>query len=305
MKALNRYGIDGLLNPSTKSKLLFRQQGRIDFFEEEYLTPDTPHNSRTLIRPYPVEDIDFSFGGAYSQYNWELFFHIPLLIADRLSQNQRFEEAMKWYHFIFDPTATEGGEPPGRYWKLRPFYKPYEEENGRPQRIHDLMRLLNDGDAEQQKLVDEWEKDPFKPHLIARRRIAAYMKTVVMKYLDNLIAWGDQLFRRDTMESNLEVAQLYILATEILGERPAAISAKNNKRKSLTFSELEDELDVFSNAELENLLLSPPKIPLSTNGKTETLTLPSILYFCIPNNAELLEYWNSATRLEQKYCIGT
>jgi ElaB/YqjD/DUF883 family membrane-anchored ribosome-binding protein len=217
-----------------------------------------------------------------------------LLIADRLSQNQRFEEAMQWYHYIFDPTETQGGKPPGRYWKLRPFYEPYQPKNRKPKRIHDLMRLLNNGDTEQEMLVDEWEKDPFKPHLIARRRIAAYMKTVVMKYLDNLIAWGDQLFRRDTMESNVEAAQLYILAAEVLGERPAAVSTQNSQRKSLTFSQLEElGLDVFSNAALENLLPEAPNIPLSTNGKNETLTLPSILYFCIPNNAELLEYWDT------------
>ncbi len=29
----------------------------------------------------PVEEIEFHYDGAYSQYNWELFFHIPLLIA--------------------------------------------------------------------------------------------------------------------------------------------------------------------------------------------------------------------------------
>ncbi len=285
---LNRYGIDGLLNPPSHSEL-FRQQGNYTGFFDEY----SPSHFVLKKPSYPIEDIDFSFGGSYSQYNWEIFFHIPLLIADRLSQNQRFEEAMKWYHYIFDPTETQGGKPPGRYWKLRPFYEPYQEENGKPKRIHDLMRLLNGKDVEQENLVDEWEKDPFKPHLIARRRTGAYMKTVVMKYLDNLIAWGDMLFRRDTMESNVEAAQLYILAAEILGDRPAAISAKNNQRKSLIFSELEElGLDVFSNAELENLLPESPSIPLSTSGKTETLTLPSILYFCIPNNAELLEYWN-------------
>ena len=44
------------------------------------------------------------------------------------------------------------------------------------------------------------------------------MKTVVMKYIDNLIAWGDQLFRRDTIESINEATQLYILAAQIVSE---------------------------------------------------------------------------------------
>ena len=50
------------------------------------------------------EIIDFSPDAAYSVYNWELFFHAPLYIAERLSQNQQFEDALKWFHFIFDPT---------------------------------------------------------------------------------------------------------------------------------------------------------------------------------------------------------
>ena len=46
-------------------------------------------------------------GAAYAVYNWELFFHIPLYIAELLSQNQKFEDALKWYHYIFDPTLAE------------------------------------------------------------------------------------------------------------------------------------------------------------------------------------------------------
>ena len=41
----------------------------------------------------------------------------------------------------------------------------------------------------------------FPPESSARTRRSAYQKTVVMKYLDNLLAWADQLFRRDTIES--------------------------------------------------------------------------------------------------------
>ncbi len=38
---------------------------------------------------------------------------------------------------------------------------------------------------------------------------AAYQKPVVMKYIDNLISWGDQLFQRDTIESINEATLLY------------------------------------------------------------------------------------------------
>jgi hypothetical protein len=40
-----------------------------------------------------------------------------------------------------------------------------------------------------------------------------------MKYIANLIAWGDQAFRQDTLESIHEATQLYVMAAEILGSR--------------------------------------------------------------------------------------
>jgi hypothetical protein len=75
-----------------------------------------------------------------------------------------------------------------------------------------------------------WEADPFNPHLIARMRLVAYQKTVVMKYIDNLIAWGDQLNGQDTMESTNEAAQLYVLASQILGPRPERVPSRGTLR---------------------------------------------------------------------------
>ena len=52
-----------------------------------------------------------------------------------------------------------------------------------------------------------------------------------MKYLDNLIAWGDSLFRQDTMETVNEATQLYVLAANILG-RAAADASPSAARSS-------------------------------------------------------------------------
>ena len=49
--------------------------------------------------------------------------------------------------------------------------------------------------------ISDWRNHPFMPHWVARDRPVAYMKWVVMKYIDNLVAWGDYLFRQDTIES--------------------------------------------------------------------------------------------------------
>ena len=58
---------------------------------------------------------------------------------------------------------------------------------------------------------------------MARSRPSAYQWYVVMKYLDNLIAWGDSLFLADTQETINEAVLCYVLAANILGPRPQAM----------------------------------------------------------------------------------
>src|SRR5262249_46701806 len=152
----------------------------------------------------------------------ELFFHAPLQVAVRLAKDGRHEEAQRWFHFIFDPTTDSRSPSPRRFWRFAPFHEDNEDDSARA-----MMQGLpytgtepNLNDAQraqlaekQQKVRDQlsawWEK-PFSPHVIARLRIAAYQKAVVMKYIDNLVEWGDKLFRRDTMESIQEATQIYI-----------------------------------------------------------------------------------------------
>src|SRR5262249_3572612 len=135
----------------------------------------------------------------YANYNWEILFHIPVMIAVHLSNNQRFAEAQKWFHYVFDPTATDG-TPPQRFWKFVAF-----RNEGTIESIDSLLTLLSTPD-DQLSAADLVYKrsvqtgynamitNPFQPHVIARTRISAYQYYVVMKYLDNLIAWGDNLF---------------------------------------------------------------------------------------------------------------
>ncbi|MEX2345249.1 MAG: neuraminidase-like domain-containing protein [Balneolaceae bacterium] len=162
------------------------------------------------------------FKGAYGTYYREIFFHIPFLIANHLNSQGKYADAQKWYHYIFNPTANEVIEFPSsataeqkkkmemdRNWRYLEF---------REQDIQKLRDQLNDKTA-----IETYKKDPFNPHAIARLRLSAYQKTIVMKYIDNLLDWGDQLFARDTMESINEATMLYITAKEILGKKPSMI----------------------------------------------------------------------------------
>jgi hypothetical protein len=48
-----------------------------------------------------------------------------------------------------------------------------------------------------------------------------------MKHIDHLIARGDELFRRETPESINEATLLYVIAAELLGQRPQALPAND------------------------------------------------------------------------------
>ncbi|MGC1121819.1 MAG: neuraminidase-like domain-containing protein [Candidatus Methanofastidiosia archaeon] len=258
IRQLNRYGIDGLLNPDPDGEApdLRRQMISAEFFGSEYKPTDK------VVEPYPKDEFDFSPDGSYSLYNCELFFHAPFLIADHLSNNQRFAEAQKWYHYIFDPTDVSDDSYPARFWKIKPFYNA-----GKGEPIQKLMLLLNAKNLTEEEAkvrnqlvsqIDEWRKNPFNPHAIARIRQTAYQKAIVMKYLDNLISWGDHLFRQDTIESINEATQLYVLAAQILGKKPEDIPRLEDNGVK-TFNDLADHLDEFSNALIEiETALSPP-----------------------------------------------
>ena len=73
------------------------------------------------------------------------------------------------------------------------------------------------------------------------------MLKTVMAYLDNLIAWGDSLFRQDTGESIDEATQLYVLAAQLLGPAAAARAAQSGRPRK-TYASLRADLDAISNA---------------------------------------------------------
>jgi hypothetical protein len=272
IKAFNKFGVKGLLNRNMET-----QPDLINF--EDYIP-----NTSLVATPYPSDQVDFGYRSAYSQYNWELFFHIPMLIACRLKNDQRFEEARKWFHFIFDPTNSESGGRE-RFWQFKPFY---DEAGTVIETLDDLLR----NETELAEQVEKWMANPFKPHVIARMRISAFMKNVVLKYLDNLIAWGDQLFSRDTIENINEATNLYILAAKILGERPPKIPPRA-AHNELSFDEISPDLDSFSNAmvDIENFI-SPSISPVDTSAGNSN-SLGQMFYFCVPQNEYLLKYWDA------------
>lgn len=310
---LNTDGIKGLLESN-----LTIQSDKGSVFEKNYkpnftggIVKKAPGDENyTPSAPYTFykENVCFDLYGANSIYNWELFFHAPLYIATRLSKNGKYEEAMHWFHYIFDPTSDEmplaGQSETSRYWKVLPFkYTPAENLEKWFRGLSGQPENSSDNTA-----IAAWRDNPFKPHLIARGRPVAYMKNVVLKYVENLLAWGDSLFRMDTMESVNEALQIYVIANHILGPRPQYVP-KRGTVKPQTYDSLKGKWDGFSNAlvEMENIFPYTSAVPVGDkdNG-VNMLGVGQALYFGIPGNGQLLKYWDTvADRLFKiRHCMN-
>jgi hypothetical protein len=309
---LNRDGLTGMLDPVWQASLKTPKDGDTNPADDYFDTLYQPESSTTVQVIHHAQEIDVSDSGAYSGYNWELLFFIPLTIALQLSKTQRFAEAQSWFHYIFNPTASDTSIPaPQRYWNFLAF-----RNAPTPSPIDALLTLLSTqpNSPQAKEVLTGYQAilaDPFQPHAVARTRHSAYLHYVVMKYLDNLIAWGDYLFQQNTLETINEATLLYVLASNILGPRPQRIPSYGPVQPK-TFAQLKSgSLDALGNAlvELEGdfpFNLAPPASGGASNQAGPLLGIGNSLYFCIPANDRFLAYWDTvADRLYKvRHCMN-
>jgi hypothetical protein len=188
--------------------------------QSSYREADPPITSERHLLDATHKGLDFN--GPYGVYYRELFLHIPALIANHLNSQGDFAGAQRWYHRLFDPRADGNGSD--RAWRYLEF---------RNQTWPTLRRILRDTEA-----IETAQDDPFNPHAIARTRLSAYSKNIVMKYIDNLLDWGDSLFRDFTMESVNEATLLYAMAADILGERPYQAADCGQVGEGLSYAQI-------------------------------------------------------------------
>ncbi|WP_421535044.1 neuraminidase-like domain-containing protein [Pseudomonas marginalis] len=134
------------------------------------------------------------FNGANSLYLWELFFHMPFLVAHRLNQEQRFGEATRWLQYLFDPSRVANP------W------------NGRT-----LVDVGNAAGFISQALTD--------PNARAMANPTLYRKAVFFSYVKNLMDQGDACYRELTRDGLAEAKQWYKQALGLLGQPPGETRA--------------------------------------------------------------------------------
>jgi Tc toxin complex TcA C-terminal TcB-binding domain/Neuraminidase-like domain/PA14 domain/Salmonella virulence plasmid 28.1kDa A protein len=290
IKDVNRYGLPNLLTLSDQE--LSNDVGGKFASTKFQLTYDP---TSIVGRPYPLEQVDFSPTGAYSIYNWELFFHMPVLIATQLDQNQQFDDAETWWRYIFNPTTNSTDPIPQRFWQFLPFYQSSPSDSVNAQ-IQDIFYPPASGGALDQ--ISAWKEDPFNPFLIARMRPVAFRMYVIMQYIQHHLSYGDYLFAQNTRESINEATLHYVLAKELLGPPPVQIPARG-KSQDYTYNDLVNffGIDALSNS----LVLLENDFPyLSTTGASAGSGLGSALsmsssvpYFCFPPNDTLTGLWST------------
>ncbi|MDD0970774.1 neuraminidase-like domain-containing protein [Pseudomonas aphyarum] len=223
--------------------------------------------------PLPEGEVEPNgpFDGANGLFFWELFFHLPHLIAVRLRDESRFEAAQRWLHFIFEPQAPAKpaqGDTPARpqYWHCRPL------------------------DVEKPDIAYEVFA-PGDPDAIAYSSPWHYQIVIFLEYVNIHIAWGDWLFRQMTRDSLTAAKLQYVRARSLMGARPDTRSVNRWVAKEL--GELVEEMQNRSAlADFEKTLQLPEKgLPVRAARK-QHMGVYGTSSFKIPVSPRLLTFFD-------------
>ena len=165
-RALERKGVEGIYEIATpeSEKVIWEESNK---FADSF-TVDSE-------KPILGECLDLAATGAYSPYNWEVLFHIPILIGNRFATRQKFKQALQWYRKVFDPTFVEG-DAPQRYWRFQAFYS----QNQEIESVIDWLTQLSEGSLPEDKekketpaqkaretLIQRWQQDPLASIIVS------------------------------------------------------------------------------------------------------------------------------------------
>ena len=163
--------------------------------------------------------------------------------------------------------------------------------------------------------ISDWKKSPFSPHAVARGRPVVYIKRFVLKYIETLIASGDEYFRQNSLESIPLTIQRYVEASHLFRPAPQQVP-KLGKLAVKTYEGLELYIDEFSNAVVEIELDFPYTSDPRYRGSSATTldadgnnpnTYPFLGtvktgYFGVPPNVKITELRNPTDDRFYKIC---
>jgi hypothetical protein len=210
------------------------------------------------------------FNSAHGQFYWELFFHLPFLVAHRLCEERNYQESQRWYQYIFNPhirTSRQGVQDSSdRFWLCRPLLEP------------------GDPSYEANSLVD--------PDAIAFSNRIHYRKAIFMGYVRCIIAHADSLYRRLTRDSLVAAKLQYVRALSLMGPAPTAKAMSHWKPQSA--KDILDPKPKVGASALEtfarSLDVDVANLPARVNG-TPDFEILGLEVFRPFTNDQLLDTW--------------
>lgn len=172
--------------------------------------------------------------------------------------------------------------PTARYWQFMPF------RNNTPESLLDQLNNSTE--------IAVYNDDPFDPHAIARLRIGAYEKAIVMQYIDNLLGWGDFEFNLYTWESLTTATMLYVYAYSLLGPRPQNLGPCRSGFP-VSFADIQAKY-AQSPGGIPQFLLELEQLVGDGQGDPGALNQAGTpfndfdAYFCVPENDQFASYWD-------------
>lgn len=260
------------LSKKSVSKTVFREVSKFPRDRFGYLNRGAAHE---LSTPHAL-------------YNWELAVHGVMLAMERLLATQQFELAIQVARLVFDPTIS--GTSSADCWRFPPFRKIASDPAESTEDILDNLRSVKSymghgvGPGTTEKMAN-----PSAAHVAARERPVAYMKRIMMKYIEILIASGDDYFRQGSLEAVPLALQRYIEASHVLGRKPQDVPTLGQRRVKTYATLLKDVVDMellfpfgMNLARRQADGSTPPRAEGVSEGGLKCFMRTS--YFCIPTN---------------------
>lgn len=206
------------------------------------------------------DNVLMDFTGANALYFWELFYYTPMMVFQRLLQEQNFPEATRWLQYVWNPAGyIVNGTLQNYTWNVRPL----EEDTS-----------WNDSPL-----------DSVDPDAVAQNDPMHYKVATFMRMLDLLIARGDVAYRLLEQDTLNEARMWYVQALNLLGEEPYI--SFDSDWSALTLGDAASEVTTRS---YQSALLAVRR----QEGSPDVRTANSLTALFLPQqNAVLKGYWQT------------
>lgn len=158
-----------------------RPEGNVEYFCNQ-LYSSLQEESQNGCEP----ETQFHFDGSFGIYGWEIFYHIPSLVASKYIEQGDYDGAKRWFNTIYDPSSSSS-------WNVLPL------KDGVDQSGVDHTGGITDPDE------------------IAIDNPVYYQQATIRQYLEMLLSTGDDAYRQETQETLQQAKRFYVTGKNLFG----------------------------------------------------------------------------------------